>query len=152
MGRMFLKSTRRVLGHSLLCSLVRSHHSLIRLLRTARALRCALSFAHLPTYSQAAHSQVGIEGVIFDFTFYSRFFPACDARSYLSVRLNIVRPRSTILIGSWFLGDSVHDGGRRMGDRLCPGGRSEERARASGVTQTTTARIIRTTEVSITKH
>ena len=42
------KSTRRVLGHSLVRSLVRSHRSLIRLLRTgrfARALRCAHSLA-----------------------------------------------------------------------------------------------------------
>ena len=39
-----MKSTRRVLGYSLLRSLVRLHRSLIRLLRTARfarALRCA---------------------------------------------------------------------------------------------------------------
>ena len=34
-----------VLGHSLVRSLVRSHRSLVRLLRTARALRCAHSFA-----------------------------------------------------------------------------------------------------------
>ena len=43
-----MKSTRKVLGHSLLRSLVRSHCSLIRLLRTARfarALRCSCSFA-----------------------------------------------------------------------------------------------------------
>ena len=46
------KSTRRVLGHSLVRSLVRSHHSLIRLLRTGRfaralirSLRCAHSLA-----------------------------------------------------------------------------------------------------------
>ena len=42
----------RVLGHSLVRLLVRSHRSLIRLLRTAlfaRALRCAYSFARLLT-------------------------------------------------------------------------------------------------------
>ena len=42
-------SMRRVQGHSLVRSLVRSHCSLIRLLRTARyarALRCAHSLAH----------------------------------------------------------------------------------------------------------
>ena len=53
-GRMTMKSTRRVLGHSLLRSLVRSHRSLIRLLRTARfarALRCAHSFARSLTHS-----------------------------------------------------------------------------------------------------
>ena len=47
-GRMTMKSTRRVLGHSILRSLILSHRSLIRLLRTARfarALRCAHSFA-----------------------------------------------------------------------------------------------------------
>ena len=50
----YMKSTRRVLGHSLLRSLVRSHRSLIRLLRTARfarALRCAHSFARSLTRS-----------------------------------------------------------------------------------------------------
>ena len=40
-----MKSTRRVLGHSLLRSLVRSHRSLIRLPRTARFAR-ALRYAH----------------------------------------------------------------------------------------------------------
>ena len=43
-----MKSTIRVPGHLLLFSLVRSHHSLIRLLHTARfahALRCAHLFA-----------------------------------------------------------------------------------------------------------
>ena len=51
---MTMKSTRRVLGHSLLRSLVRSHRSLIRLLRTARfarALRCAHSLARSLTHS-----------------------------------------------------------------------------------------------------
>ena len=53
-GRMTMKSTRRVLGHSLLRSLVRLHRSLIRLLRTARfarALRCAHSLARSLTRS-----------------------------------------------------------------------------------------------------
>merc|ERR1711951_261612 len=53
-GPMTMKSTRRVLGHSLLRSLVRSHRSLIRLLRTARfarALRCAHLFARSLTHS-----------------------------------------------------------------------------------------------------
>ena len=54
LGRNDMKSTRRVLGHSLLRSLVRPHRSLIRLLRTARfahALRCAHSFARSLTHS-----------------------------------------------------------------------------------------------------
>jgi len=42
MGRMTMKSTRRVLGHSLLRSLIRS----LRTARLARALRCAHSCAH----------------------------------------------------------------------------------------------------------
>ena len=48
-----MKSTRRALGHSLLRSLVRSHRSLIRLLRTAlsaSALRCAYSLARSLTH------------------------------------------------------------------------------------------------------
>ena len=52
-GRMSMKSTRRLLGHSLLRSLVLSHRSLIRLLRTARrarALRCAHKFARSLTH------------------------------------------------------------------------------------------------------
>ena len=51
-GRITMKLTRGVLGHSLLCSLVRSHRSLICLLRPARfarALRCAHSLARLLT-------------------------------------------------------------------------------------------------------
>ena len=46
--------SRRVPGHSLVRPLVRSHRSLIRMLRTARlahALRCAHSCAHYFTYS-----------------------------------------------------------------------------------------------------
>ena len=53
-GKIDMKSTRWVLGHSLVRSLVCSHHSLIRLLRTARfarALRCAHSFARSLTHS-----------------------------------------------------------------------------------------------------
>ena len=52
LGRMAMKSTRW--GHSLLRSLVRSHRSLIRLLRTAcfaHALRYAHSFVRSLTYS-----------------------------------------------------------------------------------------------------
>ena len=49
-GRMTMKSTRRVLGHSLLRLLVRSQRSLIRLLRTARFAR-ALHCAHSCTRS-----------------------------------------------------------------------------------------------------
>ena len=52
---------RRVLGHSLLCSLVRSHRLLMRLLCTAcfaRALRCAHSLARSLTRSLAlAHGK-----------------------------------------------------------------------------------------------
>ena len=52
MGRMTMKSARRVLGHSLLRLLLRSHRSPIRLLRTARfTLRCAHSLANLPSNS-----------------------------------------------------------------------------------------------------
>ena len=49
-----MKLTRQVLGHSLLCLLVCSHHSLICLLCTARftrALSCAHSFARSLTRS-----------------------------------------------------------------------------------------------------
>ena len=56
MGTMTMKSTRGVLGHSLLLSLVRLHRSLIRLLRTscfARALRCAYLFARSLAHSEA---------------------------------------------------------------------------------------------------
>ena len=61
MGRMTMKSTRRALGYSVLRSLVRSHHSLIRSLRTAcfaRALRCADSFARSLTRSGAHGKEV----------------------------------------------------------------------------------------------
>ena len=59
-GRMTMKSTRRVLGQSLLHSFVRSHRSFIYLLRTARfarALRCAHSSAR-----SLAHSVSGAHG------------------------------------------------------------------------------------------
>ena len=46
-----MKSTLRVLDHSPLCLLVRSHRSLIRLLRTVRAIRCAHSFARSIAHS-----------------------------------------------------------------------------------------------------
>ena len=49
-----MNSTRSLPGHSLVRSLVHSHRSLIRLLRTARfadALRCALSFARSVAHS-----------------------------------------------------------------------------------------------------
>ena len=51
---MTLKSTRKVLGHSLLRSIVGSHRSLIRLLRTARFAR-ALRYAPLRS-AMLAHS------------------------------------------------------------------------------------------------
>ena len=60
-GRMTKKSTRRVLGHSLLCSLIRPHRSLIRLLRTARALRCAHSFSRSLTHSGARGKEVFVD-------------------------------------------------------------------------------------------
>ena len=55
-SQMIVRNRRayRVLGHSLVRSLVRSHRSLIRWLRTARfarALRCAHSFARSLTHS-----------------------------------------------------------------------------------------------------
>ena len=46
-GRMTMKSTHRILGHSLLCSLVR----LLRTACYARAVRCAHSFARSLTHS-----------------------------------------------------------------------------------------------------
>ena len=54
-GSKYMKLTRRVLGHLLICSLVRLHCSLSNLLRTAcfaRALRCAHSLAHSPLYKR----------------------------------------------------------------------------------------------------
>ena len=54
---MIQESTRRVLGHSLVHSLVHSHRTLVRLLRSARfarALRCAQLFA--PSLSSLARS------------------------------------------------------------------------------------------------
>ena len=53
---MTMKSTRRVMGHSLLRLLVHSRRSLIRLLRTARfarALRCFHTFARSLAHSGA---------------------------------------------------------------------------------------------------
>ena len=52
MGRMTMKLTRRALGHSPICSLVHSHHSLIRLLRTALA-----SIASLTRTRSRAHGK-----------------------------------------------------------------------------------------------
>jgi len=52
-----------VMGHSLVRSLVRSHRSLVRLLRTARfarALRCAHSFARSLTHSLPSSWDSGI--------------------------------------------------------------------------------------------
>ena len=63
-----MKSTRWVLGRSLLHSLVRSHHSLIRLLRTARfarALCCAHSFARSLTHSLTPEL-MGIGKVVYE--------------------------------------------------------------------------------------
>ena len=58
-----MKSTRRILGHSLVHLLVRLHRSLIRSLRTARfarALRCAHSFACSLTPSLPSSWESGI--------------------------------------------------------------------------------------------
>ena len=52
-----------VMGHSLIRSLVRSHRSLVRLLRTARfarALRCAHSFARSLTHSLLSSWDSGV--------------------------------------------------------------------------------------------
>ena len=60
-----MKSTRRVLGHSLLRLLFRLHHSLIRLLRTARfarALRCAHSFVRSLTRFHAVTAHCATVG------------------------------------------------------------------------------------------
>ena len=56
MGRMTMKSSRRVLGHLLVHSLVRSHRSLIRLLGTAR-------FARSLTRSRAHGKEVYVYGL-----------------------------------------------------------------------------------------
>ena len=63
MGRMTMKLTHRVLGHSLLrsCSLARSHRTLIHShsLSFARALRCAYLFARSPTHSHLSSWERG---------------------------------------------------------------------------------------------
>ena len=61
MGRLSMELMRKVLGHSLVRSLVHSHHSLMGLLRTARfarALRCADSFARSLTFSRGHGKEV----------------------------------------------------------------------------------------------
>ena len=60
-GSMTMKSTRGVLGHSLLRSLVRSHRALIRLLRTDRFARVL----RWPLFRSLAHS--GAHGKEVDF-------------------------------------------------------------------------------------
>ena len=78
-----MKSTRKVLGHSLLHSLVRSHRSLIRLLRTARfarALRCAHSFSRSLTHSlthSGAHGKE-VSGYGMNASIAYSFKPLCD--------------------------------------------------------------------------
>ena len=82
LGRMTIKSTRRVLGHSLLRSLVRSHRSLIRLIRTARfarALRCSHSFALLLTHSVAHWKEVFVDGMNASILY--SFSPLCKGHS-----------------------------------------------------------------------
>ena len=61
MGRMAMKSARRVLGHSLVRLLIRSHRPLsrsLRIARFARALRGAQSCARLLTHSRAHGKEV----------------------------------------------------------------------------------------------
>ena len=72
MGRMTIKSTRSVLGHSLVRSLIPSHPTLIRSLRTvcfACALRCAHSFVrslnHILPSSKERDLRLSIELVDF---------------------------------------------------------------------------------------
>ena len=65
-GEMAMQSTCRLLGHLLLRSFVRSHRSLIRLLRTARfarALRRAHSLARSLTHSRAHGKEVSVYGI-----------------------------------------------------------------------------------------
>ena len=67
MGRMTMKSTHKVLGYSLVRSLVHSRHTFIRSLRTsrfARALRCARSFAHLLTGLSPSSFMSNFQGVL----------------------------------------------------------------------------------------
>ena len=70
MGRKDMKSRRRVMGHSLFRSLVRSHRSLIRELRTAR-------FAHALAHSLAPEKEG--RGNVFEMnaSISYRFNPLC---------------------------------------------------------------------------
>ena len=82
MGTMTTKSTRGVLGHSLLHSLVRLHRSLVRLLRTARfarALRCAHSFARSLTHSGAHGKEVFVYEMNASISYHLK--PLCSAPS-----------------------------------------------------------------------
>ena len=77
---------RWVLGHSLLRSLVHSHRSLIRLLRTARfarALCCAHSFARSLAHSGSHGKVVVVHGMNASFSY--SFKPLCMVPS---ARLN----------------------------------------------------------------
>ena len=58
LGGMTVKSTRRVLGHLLVRSLVRSHRSLISLLRIGRAQRCTHLFARSLNCSRAHGKEI----------------------------------------------------------------------------------------------
>ena len=66
------KSTRRVLDHSLVRSLVRSHHSLNRLLRTGRF---ATVLAALRSFARCAHSLAALRS-------FARLFCFCIHRDF----------------------------------------------------------------------
>ena len=76
-GQNCMKSTRRVLGHSLVRSLIRSHRSLIRLLRTTR-------FARSLTHSLPSSWESGL--CLYDFD------PLCNASQLAISLLNSFSP------------------------------------------------------------
>ena len=91
------KSTRRVLSHSLLRLLVRSHRSLIRLLRSvrfARELRCAHSFPRSLTHSEAHGKEIYAYELNASISYI--FNPLCSGprdRSSIYAKRSLFRPR-----------------------------------------------------------
>ena len=105
-GWMPVKSTRRVLGHSLVRTLDHSHSSRIRLLRTAcfsRALRCTQAFAHLLARSLMRPRAQGKEAYFFELyasiSYHS--YPMCSHASL--PRFTFLRPHLS------YIGDDVDD-------------------------------------------
>ena len=117
-GSMTMKSTRRVRGHSLLRSLVRSHRSLIRLLRTARfarALRCAHSFARSLTRSLRSSWERGfcLQNERLDFI---SFEPIVGSNA-VPHRTAILQPQLEIMIKATFATPSSAQRSDRWLDR-----------------------------------